>query len=186
MRTLTHLGRLNSTNLFIPSLCILCCIVRDVRADIGVFVANRLLVDAGHGPAFTSTSFHSTKGVLPRGTLNTIFQMLVGGRTQRIASTSPTTSTLTTSAGLVPQSERGAMKASLGGLGAMLPAWSKEAKIWSPPGFMASINTPVVHASAAALGYGGVQYRERLGYVGGKSKAWFCGGLGSTLATLAA
>ena len=160
-----------------------------IPSDIGVFAANRLLVDGDHGPAVRATSFHTTSGVLPRGTLNTIFASIVGdGRKKKKKAAQESLSggdSATRSEGMVPKSEKKAMRASLGGLAtALLPMWSSEAKCFTPVGFMATVNTPVIHASASALGYSGLLYRERMSVRGLRREAGcfpWCYGLVSTL-----
>ena len=161
-----------------------------IPSDIGVFAANRLLVDSGHGPAVRATSFHTTSGVLPRGTLNTIFASIVGRKTtttkkKATEAISRGGASAAQSEGMVPKIEKKAMRASLGGLAtALLPMWSSEAQCFTPVGFMATVNTPVVHASASALGYGGLLYRERMSVRGLRREAACfpsCYGLVSTV-----
>lgn len=61
----------------------------------------------------------------------------------------------------VPASEQGNLSRNL--LWTMLPGYSSLAGQFCLPHFMAPINVNVVHRTAATEGYGGLEYRERMG-----------------------
>merc|ERR1711998_747059 len=65
----------------------------------------------------------------------------------------------------VPESEKATLSRSNPSLFNIIQ-WSPQMKAFTPIHFMAMINTSVVHASAAAFGYGGLQYNERLTIMG--------------------
>ena len=116
-------------------------------------------------------------GGFPAGTVETIclgvelakkqalallgLSFLLGGKDTKPAKTAGEKPAWSTNEGFVPASEEAALARSSPSAFNVVQ-WSPQVKAVTPIHFMAPINTSVVHASAAAFGYGGLVYSERL------------------------
>eukprot|EP00808_Paulinella_micropora_P015982 g2416.t1 len=157
------------------------CGYDSIPSDLSVLLAHKTLQK--DGGVSDVTTFHRTEGaVMPPGTLDTVMLNMSlcgraarrprkGGEGKEAALAAADTNLVNGSgpaghsAGPVTPYSTAAAKAVLARsmtLSSLLPCWHPLAKIFTPPGFMAGVNTPVVAASAAALGYAThLIYRER-------------------------
>ena len=123
-----------------------------VPAELSVFVAHKELQGAPLRSA--ECVFELADGGAPRGTLLTVL-------------TSMSPSFVFGLMRFLPPAERGATCLSL--LLWLLPWWSAHVGAFTVPHFMGWCNTPVVHASCAVRGTGGLRYADRQLIGGGLS-----------------
>ena len=94
-----------------------------------------------------------------RAAINTMTLGMVGGPTKeekaKAASSKEERVRLKTASGLIPRAVKKAV--SRDGSTNMMKPYSALSKTWSMPSFMASVNTPIVHATAHQLGYGATE-----------------------------
>ena len=117
-----------------------------VPAELSVFVARKQLNDERLQTA--ECVFELDGGGAPRGTLLTVLNLV---------SASPQFAVGVMS--FLPAAER--LPTFLSLLRWLMPWWSAHVGAFTVPHFMGWCNTPVVHASCAALGSGGIRYQDR-------------------------
>lgn len=163
-----------------------------VPSDITVALAARALMEAGEQVAAAETHHKLAGGALPVGTLKTVLNGMMQGRRSALQAISggvlgklpveeqkaledakKKRKELKGKPGLVPKVAKSAISNDVSAN--MKNAYSSVAGAASLPSFMTVVNTPIVHTTAVALGYGVTEddkkkpvgkrftYRERLG-----------------------
>jgi len=156
-----------------------------VPSDITVALAALALEKEGEKIAAAETHHLLKGGALPVGTLKTLLNAVMQGRSNAVATLTmgyfggPSAEekakledkkqedmSLKKAPGLVPKDVKSAVKRDVGSN--MTAGYTPLSGTWSFPSFMTSVNTPIVHTTAKALGYGAdtnskFTYRERLG-----------------------
>lgn len=148
-----------------------------VPPDLATFLAAKALEKDGEQLQRFEAFVGGAGGALPSGTLNTVLNGVEDGKRRALnvvtfgllgikaqkSSDHPRSSRSPEAKGstFVPIEEKDILKRNL--FWSMMPAYSPLAGQFCLPHFMAPVNVNSVHHTAAKEGYGGIEYRERLG-----------------------
>jgi len=155
-----------------------------IPPDLTTYLAAKALAQEGEHLQRFEAFVGSSGGALPTGTLNTVLNGVRDGKQRALGAATfgllgtkaaipkgdankdshPSTDSLLVKkprSKFVPPAEQGNLKKNL--FWTMCPGYSQLAGQFCLPHFMAPINVHAVHYTAAKEGYGGLEYRERIG-----------------------